>query len=82
MSMSLTFTAIKVDSELVLAVGSTLVQPHFNMNSCRPDSLKLHFPHVKDLVQKALHLSFVIPDEGATLVFAQWIAVFFQLRME
>lgn len=35
------------------------------MNSCRPDSLKLHFPHVKDLVQKALHLSFVIPEEGS-----------------
>lgn len=59
-----------------------IVQPHFNMNSCRPDSPKLHFPHVKDLVPTALHLSFVIPDEGATLVFAQWIAVFFQLRME
>lgn len=42
-----------------------MVQPHFNMNSCRPDSLKLHFPHVKDLVQKALHLSFVIPEEGS-----------------
>ena len=64
--MSLTFNTIEVDSELVLAVGSTLVQPHFNMNSCSPDSLKLHFPHVKDLVPTALHLSFVIPEEGAT----------------
>lgn len=64
MSISLTFHTTEVDSELVLAVGSTLVQPHFNMNSCRPDSLKLHFPHVKDLVQKALHLSFV-PEEGS-----------------
>lgn len=65
MSMSLTFHTIEVDSGLVLAVGSTLVQPHFNMNSCRPDSLKLHFPHVKDLVPSALHLSFVISEKGS-----------------
>ena len=88
--MSLTFNTTEVDSELVLAVGSTLVQPHFNMNSCRPDSLKLHFPHVKDLVPTALHLSFVIPDEGsfvvykpyATLVFAQWSSEWSSLSSE